>query len=84
MPLLTQSDPGTENYGVANAQTLLRHRHDESLANTLQHKFRGNKGNIKPEIEWSRLRRSWTSGFELKIQRGIDDGLYDPEEPLER
>ncbi|KAI0086273.1 hypothetical protein BDY19DRAFT_908518 [Irpex rosettiformis] len=41
MPLLTQSDPGTENYGIANAQTVLRHFQDPSLADTLQHKFRG-------------------------------------------
>ncbi|THG99260.1 hypothetical protein EW026_g3060 [Hermanssonia centrifuga] len=44
MPLLTQSDPGTENNGIANAQTLLRHRHDPSLSDSLQHKFKGNKG----------------------------------------
>ena len=84
MPLLTQSDPGTENFGIANAQTVLRHRHDETLSQTLQHQFRGNKGNIKPEIAWRRLRYCWSPGFERILQDGVDSGLYDPNEPLER
>ncbi|KAH9915480.1 hypothetical protein B0H21DRAFT_664705, partial [Amylocystis lapponica] len=32
IPLLTQSDLGTENNGIANAQTVLRHRLDPSLS----------------------------------------------------
>jgi hypothetical protein len=39
VPLTTQSDPGTENYGVANAQTVIRHRLDRSLSDTLQHRW---------------------------------------------
>ncbi|HEV7737670.1 MAG TPA: hypothetical protein VGO47_09915 [Chlamydiales bacterium] len=54
---MTQSDPGTENYGIAKAQTYLRHRLDPSLEGTLQHKFRYKVNNIKPEVEWSLLRR---------------------------
>ncbi len=84
MPLLTQSDPGTENNGIANAQTVLRHRHDPSLADSLQHKFKGNKGNIKPEIAWRRRRYCWTDGYEKLIQHGISQGLYDPDNALER
>lgn len=84
MPLLTQSDPGTENNGVANAQTFLRHRHDPSLSTSLQHKFKGNKGNVKPEIAWRRLRYTWTAGFETLLQQGLDAGWYDPDVILER
>ena len=56
----------------------------EALGETLQHKFRGNKGNIKPEIAWRRLRTSWSEGFEELIQIGIDNDWYDPDDPLER
>lgn len=84
MPLLTQSDPGTENNGIANAQTELRHRQDPALSDSLQHKFKGNKGNIKPEIAWRRLRYTFTPGFEDLIERGILEGLYDPDDSLER
>ena len=84
MPLITQSDLGTENFGIANAQTLLRHRHDLSLADTLQHKFKANKGNIKPEIAWHRLREAWSPGFENLLQTGVSAGWYDPDDALER
>ncbi|KAJ7720463.1 hypothetical protein DFH07DRAFT_714292, partial [Mycena maculata] len=30
-PLVSQSDPGTENFGLANGHTLIRHFHDPSL-----------------------------------------------------
>jgi hypothetical protein len=36
MPLATQSDPGTENNGIANGHTMLRHLQDPGLARTLQ------------------------------------------------
>ncbi|KAI0694588.1 hypothetical protein BC835DRAFT_1306221 [Cytidiella melzeri] len=75
---------GTENFGIANAQTLLRHRHDPSLSETLQHKFRGNKGNIKPEIAWRRLREAWSPGFESLLETGVAAGWYDPNDPLDR
>ena len=32
MPLISQSDPGSENYGIANVQSVLRQWHDPSLA----------------------------------------------------
>ncbi|KAJ8495672.1 hypothetical protein ONZ45_g12770 [Pleurotus djamor] len=31
IPLVTQSDPGTENFGLAKAQTFLRHWHDADM-----------------------------------------------------
>ncbi|KAJ3559885.1 hypothetical protein NM688_g62 [Phlebia brevispora] len=84
MPLLTQSDPGTENNNVANAQTLLRHRQDPDLADSLQHKFVGGKRNIKPEIAWRLLRQTWTPGFEELLNRGLVEGIYNPDDILER
>ena len=82
--MLTQSDRGTENNGIANAQTLLRHRMDPNLEQTLQHKWMGGKRNIKPEIAWRMLRREWTQGFEDVMQMGLDNGWYTPEIMLER
>ncbi|OJA09851.1 hypothetical protein AZE42_12783 [Rhizopogon vesiculosus] len=37
IPLITQSDPGSENFAVANAQTMIHHRLDPALDGTLQH-----------------------------------------------
>ncbi|KAG2135541.1 hypothetical protein BD769DRAFT_1627021 [Suillus cothurnatus] len=39
MPLVTQSDPGTENFGIANGHTMLRQWYDPSLQGTLQHRW---------------------------------------------
>ncbi|KZT55411.1 hypothetical protein CALCODRAFT_405924, partial [Calocera cornea HHB12733] len=78
IPLLTQSDPGTENNGIANAQTTLRRQLDPSLMDTLQHQWMRGHSNIKPEIFWSKLRRQWSAGWEALFQEGVDDGLYDP------
>ncbi|KAG1844880.1 hypothetical protein C8R48DRAFT_617680, partial [Suillus tomentosus] len=84
MPLVTQSDPGSENNGIANGHTLLRHMQDPALARTLQHKFKGQHRNIKPEIFWSQLRRRWTPGFEDILEYGFTAGIYNPDDALER
>lgn len=78
MPLTTQSDPGSENYGIANFQTYVRHACDPRLAiaNTLQHRWKTDKKNVIPEIFWSQLRSRWAPGFEDLIQLGIDQGWY--------
>ena len=55
MSLVSQSNPGTENIGLANAQTMLRQLHDPTLVGTLQHRFLYKKKNIIPEISWSQL-----------------------------
>jgi hypothetical protein len=83
LPLLTQSDPGSENYGVANAQTALRHRLDPTLEGTSQHKWKRKHQNVKPEIEWRKLRRRWSPGFEDKLDYGVNHDLYNPEDELE-
>ncbi|KAJ7433919.1 hypothetical protein FB451DRAFT_1195811 [Mycena latifolia] len=61
MPLVSQSDPGGENFGLANGHTLLRHWHDPSLVGTLQHHWMNEKKNVMPEIGWSQLRRRYSA-----------------------
>ena len=84
IPLVTQSDAGTENFGIANAHTTIRHRLDPTLADTLQHRWMGKLMNIKPEIAWSMLNRDWKPGFEAILDHGVDEGWYDPNNALER
>lgn len=83
IPLVTRSDPGSENYGIANAHTALRHWHDPSLVGTVQHRWMRSKKNVKPEITWSQLRRRFTPGFENILERGVTEGLYDISHPLD-
>ena len=54
--MITQSDPGTENYGIANGHTYLRQWHDPNLMGTLQHRWMHQKKNVVPEIRWSQMR----------------------------
>lgn len=82
--LVTQSDMGTENVGIANAHTVLRQSQDPSLAGTIQHRYMWDKKNIMPEIEWSQLRRRWTPGFEDLLDIGVRNGWYSVENTLER
>jgi hypothetical protein len=35
IPLITQSNPGSKNYGIANAHTMLCHLHDFGLVGTV-------------------------------------------------
>lgn len=84
VPLVTQSDRGRENNGIANMHTTLRHRLDPSLCDTLQHRWCIDKSNIKAEALWSQLRRYFTPGFESTLDYGLINGLYDPNDPLEK
>jgi hypothetical protein len=84
IPLLTQSDPGTENNGIANAQLLLRQHLDPSLDGTLQHQWRRGHTNIKPEIFWGKLRRMWSEGWEQVFNEGVEAGLYDRHDQVEQ
>jgi len=83
MPLVTQSDPGTENFGIANAHTLLRQWHDPALQGTLQHRWMRTKKNVMPEITWSQLRRRFTPGFENLLDTGVNEGWYDTSNTLQ-
>ncbi|KAG1732296.1 hypothetical protein EDB19DRAFT_2005534 [Suillus lakei] len=76
MPMVTQSDPGSEKFGIANAHTMLRQWHDPDLHGTLQHHWMCNKKNVMPEITWSQLRRRFTPGFESLLDHGVNTGWY--------
>ena len=82
--MITQSDQGTENFGVANAQTVIRHRLDPTLADTLQHRFTKGHNNILSEIKWSVFRRDFVPGFEDILEEGVQNGWYDVNDALER
>ena len=71
-------------YVVANIHTNIHHQLDPSLRDTLQHRWCFGKSNIKPEIVWSLLRRQFTPGFEDKLDYGLNNRLYDPNNPLEK
>ncbi|KAJ7131593.1 hypothetical protein C8R43DRAFT_895941, partial [Mycena crocata] len=83
MPLVSQSDPGTENFGLANGHTLLRHLHDPSLEGTLQHRWMREKKNVMPEIGWSQLCHRFTPEFEDILDMGVNNGWYDPNNLIE-
>jgi hypothetical protein len=83
MPLVSQSDLGSENYGIANAQSILRQWHDPALAETVQHRWMCQKKNVKPEITWSQLHHRFTPGFENVLQRGVAKGWYDINQPVD-
>ena len=82
-PLITQSDLGSENYGIANAQSVLRQWNDPRLEGTVQHRWMRHKKNVMPEIAWSQLRRRFTPGFEKIIEEGVIEGWYDISRPLD-
>jgi hypothetical protein len=70
-PCVTQSDLGTENYNVAYAHTHIRHALDPTLAGSIQHNWKRGHMNIKPEQMWWQSHRTWTSGFEDLLDKGI-------------
>ncbi|KIK75106.1 hypothetical protein PAXRUDRAFT_173806, partial [Paxillus rubicundulus Ve08.2h10] len=83
MPLVTQSDPCTENFGIANAQTMLQQMHDPALSGFVQHRWMCKKKNIMPEIAWSQLRCRFTPGFEALLEQGVEAGWYDIDNTLQ-
>ncbi|KZT50460.1 hypothetical protein CALCODRAFT_504712 [Calocera cornea HHB12733] len=83
IPMLTQSDPGGENNGIANAQTMLRQLLDPTLIGQLQHKWMRGHANVKPEIRWGQLRREFTRAYEDLFDMGVHRGWYDRDNPLE-
>jgi hypothetical protein len=83
MPLITQSDLGTKNYGIANAQTLLHQHYDPTLQGTLQNCWMCTKKNIMPEITWSQLQHRFIPGFENLLDEGVIEGWYDSADTLQ-
>ena len=83
IPMITQSDPGSENYGIANGHTYLRQWHDPNLTGTLQHRWMRQKKNVVPEIRWSQLQRQWSPGFENVLDRGLHEDWYNSVDPIQ-
>ncbi|KAG1843638.1 hypothetical protein C8R48DRAFT_618652, partial [Suillus tomentosus] len=83
IPMVTQSDPKSENYGITNAHTMLRQLYDPSLQGMLQHQWMRMKKNIMPEIAWSQLRRQFAPGYETLLDRGVKSGWYDSDNVLQ-
>ncbi|KAI6040469.1 hypothetical protein EDC04DRAFT_1487938 [Pisolithus marmoratus] len=83
IPMITQSDPGTENFGIANVQTMLQQMHDPTLEGFIQHWWMCTKKNIAPEIAWSQLRCRFSPGFEALLEEGGDAGWYDMDNTLQ-
>jgi hypothetical protein len=81
--MVTQSDPGSENFGIANAHTMLHQWHDPALQGTLQHCWMHNKKNVMPEIMWSQLRCRFTPGFEALLDHGVLSGWHDTNNTLQ-
>ncbi|KAG9310537.1 hypothetical protein JVU11DRAFT_9081 [Chiua virens] len=81
--MVTQSDPGTEDFGVANAQTMLRQMNDPLLTGFVQRRWMRSKKNIMPEIAWSQLRRRFAPGFKALLDEGVVEGWYDPHNTLQ-
>jgi hypothetical protein len=81
--MITQSDPGSENNGIANAHTSIRHHLDPLLVGTLQHRWKRKHGNIKSEAGWSVFRSTWAPGFEDLFDHGVNQGWYDVRNTLQ-
>ncbi|KZT53342.1 hypothetical protein CALCODRAFT_404512, partial [Calocera cornea HHB12733] len=84
IPLLTQSDWGSENNGIANGHSFLHRLLDPSLVGTLQHQWKPGHTNIKPEGKWSQMRREFSPGYERLFQEGVSAGLCHQEDPLDK
>jgi hypothetical protein len=81
--MITQSDPGTENYGIANGHAYLCQWHDSNLTGTLQHRWMRQKKNVVPEIRWSQMCRRWSPGFKNVLDLGLHEDWYDSADPIQ-
>ncbi|KAI6045940.1 hypothetical protein EDC04DRAFT_3024877 [Pisolithus marmoratus] len=83
IPLVTQSDPSSENYSIVNAQTMLCQWHDPKLEGTLQHRWMQTWKNIKPEIMWSQLCWPFTPSFKSVLEHGVHKGWFNIDNTLQ-
>jgi hypothetical protein len=83
-PLVTQSDPGTENYNIAYAHTFIRHALDTSLEGTIQHQWIRTCKNVKPKAAWWRLRAIWVPGFEEMLEIRVVQQWYNTDNITDR
>ncbi|KAF9495951.1 hypothetical protein BDN71DRAFT_1482434 [Pleurotus eryngii] len=84
IPLIAQSDPGSENFGIAKAHTFLWHWHDPDMNGYLCHRWMKEKKNIPPEISWSQLRQRFTPGFENILDKGVHMGWYNIDDTVHK
>jgi len=84
IPLVTMSDRGRDNNGIANLHTAIRQELDPSLCDTQQHRFHPDKQNIKAKVVWSVFYRQFTPGLEDVLDCGVNEGLYHPTDPVEK
>ncbi|KAG1874867.1 hypothetical protein F4604DRAFT_1880769 [Suillus subluteus] len=80
---LGHNDPRSENFGIANAHTMLCQWHDPALQGTLQHRWMWSKKNVMPEITWSQLRHRFTPGFEALLDHCVLSAWYDTNNTLQ-
>ncbi|EJT97560.1 hypothetical protein DACRYDRAFT_40353, partial [Dacryopinax primogenitus] len=71
IPLLTQSNPGSENNGIANGHTFLWQQLNLTLIGKLQHRWKCGHSNMKPKIKWSQLCHEFTQGYENLFDAGV-------------
>ncbi|KAG1851898.1 hypothetical protein F4604DRAFT_1933836 [Suillus subluteus] len=83
IPMITQSNLGSENYGITNAHTMLCQMYDASLQGTLQHRWMRTKKNVMPEIAWSQLHHRFTPGYESLLDKGVESGWYNSDNVLQ-
>ncbi|KAG2136091.1 uncharacterized protein EDB93DRAFT_1091852, partial [Suillus bovinus] len=81
--MVTQSDPGSENYGIANAHTMLCQMYDPGLQGTLQHRWMRSKKNVMPEIAWSQVCHHFTPSYKILLDKGVESGWYDSDNVLQ-
>ena len=78
------SDRGSGNDGIASLHTTIRRELDPSLGGTEQHRFHADKKNIKAKVGWSVFHRQFSPGLEDVLDRGVNEGLYHPTDPVEK
>ncbi|THU85240.1 hypothetical protein K435DRAFT_558126, partial [Dendrothele bispora CBS 962.96] len=79
--LVTQSDPGPENFCLAKGHSFIRQSLDSELEGTLQHRYMKEKNNMPPEIAWSNMRCNFTPGMEDILSN--PDVNYSCDNPLQ-
>ncbi|KAF9440781.1 hypothetical protein P691DRAFT_686489, partial [Macrolepiota fuliginosa MF-IS2] len=84
IPMITQSDPGSENYRLTNAHTALRQIHDPSLQGMLQHCWMCQKKNVMPEIAWSQMQARFAPNYEDLLEEGVRKEWYDVNNDLDK
>ncbi|THV07011.1 hypothetical protein K435DRAFT_572219, partial [Dendrothele bispora CBS 962.96] len=62
--LVTQSDPGPENFCLAKGHSFIQQSLNSGLEGTLQRRYMKEKNNMPPEIAWSNMRHNFSPGME--------------------